>query len=241
MARIYHTWHGFYPVTGYVTDGLVSYWDASVAASYPGTGTDVFDLVGSNHGSLEGTTSFDSANGGSFLFTATPPVASINCGNVLNMGTNSLTICCFINKGLGTGASGIAGKTAASAANNRYALYWDLGKVTMVYDIGGTQTATAATNISGAGWLMITAIWPVSGPMAIFINDTDDTDSTSVVGAANVISSFEFRIGSYANSTGTAPLFPFDGKIGNCLVYNKALSSAEVAQNFNALKSRFGL
>jgi len=33
----------------------------------------------------------------------------------------------------------------------------------------------------------------------------------------------------------------FNGKISNIQVYNRALSAAEVLQNYNASKSRFGL
>ena len=33
----------------------------------------------------------------------------------------------------------------------------------------------------------------------------------------------------------------YEGKYGNCMIYNRALSAEEVLQNFNAQKSRFGL
>jgi hypothetical protein len=33
----------------------------------------------------------------------------------------------------------------------------------------------------------------------------------------------------------------YNGNIGTVKVYNRALSAAEVAQNYNAQKSRFGL
>jgi hypothetical protein len=33
----------------------------------------------------------------------------------------------------------------------------------------------------------------------------------------------------------------YDGRISNIQIYNKALSAQEVQQNYNALKSRFGL
>jgi hypothetical protein len=32
-----------------------------------------------------------------------------------------------------------------------------------------------------------------------------------------------------------------NGKIGNAQIYNRALSATEIEQNYNALKSRFGL
>jgi hypothetical protein len=37
------------------------------------------------------------------------------------------------------------------------------------------------------------------------------------------------------------PWYPFNGKIGSVKIYNKTLSASEVLQNYNALKSRYGL
>ena len=34
---------------------------------------------------------------------------------------------------------------------------------------------------------------------------------------------------------------PFNGKISQTLAYNRALTAAEVKQNFNALRGRFGI
>ena len=33
----------------------------------------------------------------------------------------------------------------------------------------------------------------------------------------------------------------FDGKISNVKMYNKTLTASEVAQNFNALRGRYGI
>jgi len=48
------------------------------------------------------------------------------------------------------------------------------------------------------------------------------------------------RIGgsyTYENTTD----YPFGGNIAITRIYNKALTAAEVLQNYNALKGRFGL
>ena len=49
----------------------------------------------------------------------------------------------------------------------------------------------------------------------------------------------DFKLGSdYAERPNA---FPFNGSVSNTIVYNRVLSATEVAQNYNALKSRFGL
>jgi hypothetical protein len=43
------------------------------------------------------------------------------------------------------------------------------------------------------------------------------------------------------NGGGTALSSPFNGYIALAQIYNRALSQAEILQNYNALKARFGL
>ena len=47
----------------------------------------------------------------------------------------------------------------------------------------------------------------------------------------------KFVIGAAANTT----QYYFNGEIGPIQIYNRVLSAQEVKQNYNALKSRFGL
>ena len=65
-----------------------------------------------------------------------------------------------------------------------------------------------------------------------------DVSSTS---SLNPNSSDHFYMGSYASSDGQSPLYFFKGSIGQALMYNRALTATEVINNFNVLKSRFGL
>jgi len=52
--------------------------------------------------------------------------------------------------------------------------------------------------------------------------------------------SFEFKaIGGGHNSGGN--YFPVQGSIGGCKVYNRVLTDSEIAQNFEAMRGRFGL
>jgi len=40
-------------------------------------------------------------------------------------------------------------------------------------------------------------------------------------------------------ANGSAGYFP--GQIGQCLIYNRALSASEIAQNFNEMRSQYGI
>ena len=53
----------------------------------------------------------------------------------------------------------------------------------------------------------------------------------------NITNSAQLIIGEYQNLGG----YKIYGKIPTMKVYNRALTATEVAQNFNALKGRFGI
>jgi hypothetical protein len=63
-----------------------------------------------------------------------------------------------------------------------------------------------------------------------------NTSSAATIGT-NFNSTSNILIGKSAWGT----THQFAGKIGDVRIYNRVLSSAEVTQNFNATKSRFGL
>jgi hypothetical protein len=63
------------------------------------------------------------------------------------------------------------------------------------------------------------------------------TTTTGVGTVTSVVPTDKLRIANYTN----AGTYPFNGKISNLKVYNKILTAPDILQNFNALKSRFGL
>ena len=69
----------------------------------------------------------------------------------------------------------------------------------------------------------------------IYINGVLDGTKTSSFGTASS-GSENWMLGQ---ATGVTEFF--DGKITNAAIYNRALTAAEVLQNFNTHKGRFGL
>ena len=61
-------------------DGAIFYLDPANDVTYPGTGTDVGDLVGTNHSTMSATGMFDSANFGTFAFDGTNDSISYGSG-----------------------------------------------------------------------------------------------------------------------------------------------------------------
>jgi len=106
------------------TNGLVLNLDAGNTSSYIGSGTTWTDLTGSgNNGTLTNGPIFNSGNGGSIVFDGINDVVSL--GNILNMGSNSWTMSCWVKFDGGTGVMGIMGKTSYRAYDGRYSTHID--------------------------------------------------------------------------------------------------------------------
>jgi predicted heme/steroid binding protein len=69
----------------------------------------------------------------------------------------------------------------------------------------------------------------------VYINSSGSTSQVSTSPITNTATSF--RLGSRGSGSGNF----FNGEIYVTRIYNRALSSSEILQNFNAQKSRFGL
>jgi hypothetical protein len=79
-----------------VKDGLVLDLDAAKLQSYPRTGTLWNDISGNNYvGVLTNGPTFNSSNGGSVVFDGVDDF--IEFGDVLDLGTNSLTVSHWLN------------------------------------------------------------------------------------------------------------------------------------------------
>ena len=73
---------------------------------------------------------------------------------------------------------------------------------------------------------MIIYINGVLANSAIFSGISQTSTSTSI-----------FTIGGRT----AGDIYPFNGKVSQVSIYNRALSASEILQNYNAQKSRFGL
>jgi len=221
-----------------VTDGLVFYVDAANDNSYPGTGTTWSDLIGGNDGTLTNGPTYSSNNGGAIVFD----------------GVND-----YVG---GTGISNGGGSGTAQSYNiwfkvdtldvsglSQGLFFWDEYNGIAVYDVTGqvfiqtdgdnsigdfstTPTATVNTwhnvafnfnqGVSYECWLDGVSFGSVA------TSDTSNQPASSQV----------WSIGSRIIATNNYSDY-CNGNIAIVQAYNRALSSDEITQNYNALKNRF--
>jgi hypothetical protein len=209
-----------------VTDGLVLYLDAANTKSYPGTGTVWTDISRTNNnGTLTNGPTYTSTFGGSIVFDGTnDSVVSANTINITGASARTMNIW-FRSTGTISTRQALA-YFGSEAANGRSYI-----------EIEGSQFKfnTGAVSLGGA---VVANTW-YNG--AITFNG-----STLLV----YLNGVQVNIGTPTLNTGTGNLilgrfvtnvFPLTGNIAQYSLYNRALSSSEVLQNYNATKTRFGL
>jgi hypothetical protein len=228
-----------------VRNGLVLALDAADKNSYVGSGTSWRDLSGnSNNGTLTNGPTFNGGNGGSIVFDGVDD--SIDLGNVLQLGTQSRTYCCWykMNSTTQDGFASLISKTNTGAQAFRQALAFQTnGNFTIVFR--DQSNISYDMNIINPkidlNWHYL--VWIIDRTSSYFLYQDSillNSKDISAINGQNFQLNNKFRIGSYNTQSDTITLV-FNGNISNVIVYNRALTATEVLQNYNAQKTRFGL
>ncbi len=226
-----------------VTAGLVLNLDAGNSSSYIGSGNNWNDLSENNNtGTLTNGPIFNSANGGSIVFDGIDDVISF--GNILNMGLNSWTMSCWVKFDGGSGTIGIMGKTSYRSNMGRYSIYVDNDHINAFFQPAtNSLIATPIAPYLDNKFHNIVLSINRTSMMYLYVDGISVGTPIDVSGTSsiNLNNSDNFYIGSYASSDGQNPLYFFKGNVGQVSIYERALASSEVTNNFNVLKTRFGL
>lgn len=230
-----------------VTNGLVLYLDAGNRMSYPGSGTTWSDLSGQgNNGTLQSSPVFNSANQGNISFDGVAAYIS----TTTNLGSNPLPIHTF---SVWFRTSVASGKKIIGVENNQTGTGSTLYDRTIYMGTDGKiyygvydntlahRVISSLSTLNDNNWHNAVGICTGANLNSLYI---DGIFNSSITG--NAYSSYTtsyIRLGSYWLAAGwtNGTQGYFTGNIANVQVYNRALSAQEVAQNYNATKTRFGL
>lgn len=209
-----------------ITSGLVFCLDAGNAKSYPGTGTTWRDLSGNeNSGTLVNGVEYNSGDGGFLIFDGVND--RVDCGT---FNVPFLTVSTWVYKTASTNQQGICRKQLGWAISNYLGvLQVAVGTSWQFYNTGYTIPLNTWTNIvytySGTG---------AAGSQTVYINGLN-IYSTSAGSGAISANGNQVRVGYDDNG------WYWNGRIAKTKIYNRALTSQEVLQNYNATKVRFGV
>jgi hypothetical protein len=208
-----------------ITSGLVFYIDAANPRCYPGSGTDLTDTISGIGSSLVGGVGFSSANYGNFTFDGSNDF--INFGNSNSVRLLNGTISAWVKtSNAGGGFRGIMAKQFA------WGIFYSDG-VLVAYDWGASATRSTSVNIADGNWknVVMTFQSAVTNGTRIYINGSLSltTTITWVNDTQNLNGGGESSAGQYATCSGS--IFS---------LYNRVLTAAEILQNYNASKKRYG-
>ena len=221
-----------------VTDGLVLALDAGNTKSYVSGSTTWFDKSGNvNNGTLTNGPTFNSSNGGSIVFDGTNDYVLVNKTLMADALTGTFDIWFNLATTAGSSYSGVSniliGKP--SSPDNAFGFSPTTGK--LMLRLGNVTNLTSSVSVSTGSWQLGQCVWDSTG-MSIYQNGLP----VSSISASGLTwfggTTYDTVLGR--NFIGSANA-SFTGNIGLVKVYNRALTQAEITQNFNALRGRFGI
>ena len=207
-----------------VGDGLILDVDAAVSRSYAGSGLTANGLIGGIGGTLVNGAGFGTTNNGYFIFDGTND--HINFGNSSSLQQSSGTLSAWTKASSpGGGYRGIIAKQGA------YGLFYT-DSVLVTYDWAADAGRSTGINIADNTWknVVLTYQSGVSNGTRIYINGVSvlTTTITILSQVANLFGGAEANASQYASC-----------QISLFNMYNRALSAAEVANNYNAMRGRY--
>lgn len=215
--------------TKIITDSLVSFLDAANDNSYSGTGTSWIDLsTSAANATLFNSPSYATTSGGTLTFNGTTQYATTSTTIEAATNSNLQTICGWM---IGDGA--LFGSSAS--ATGQFHLRLSLSAGTLTFRVsyyggiaGESDTTTSVTSLAANNIVLVKKL---AKTYDVYFNGT--RVMTDVNREATVSTSFYpglYYTGAYNGGT-----------ISSYLIYNRALERHEIAQNYQAMKGRFGL
>jgi hypothetical protein len=225
-----------------VTSGLVLHADAGIPESYPGSGTTWTDLsANGNNQTLINGVGFNGTNGGFLTFDGTNDHTQNSSPNLGITGNISATLSCWFydqRTSTSTTQALFVYGNGSSARDTIGIILQNLG-FSAAFN-GGNNTFSDNNIYSLNTWnnIVITKTPGAANTTTqLYLNGTQVSIRSSTTITPNVTSRV-IRVGRWTNES--SPLY-FLGRVSNCLIYNRALTVSEVQQNFNALRSRYGI
>ena len=222
-----------------VRDGLVLCLDAANTKSFQ-VGSVTWNDLSTNKfsGSLLNGATFSSLNGGCIVFDGVDDVVSFSGANTLNLlsftGSGTIDFVYKVNSVPGSDFRNVWGFT-----NNLFQYENNGGFMLFVWRYADLTYAGASTGISQTdlNTYHITCTYTTIGSSTFKVYKNGVLTGSSVVSKPLINTTNSLTLGGTPLLFGTQQ----NCNIYNIKTYNRELSASEVLQNYNALKSRFGL
>lgn len=220
-----------YEKSNIVQGGLVLHLDASIfnTVTY---GTTWFDLSGNgNNGTITNGPAYSSSNGGIIDFDGTNDTVDLSIDLL-----KDFSLECWVNYDVINGFSFFGqGPTAL----NQGLHIWNTSSSSIRFGMYGNDTDYYSLSLSTGTWYHFVFTYNHSSPFnkQMFLNGVEQTGS-EIQAQSQYTGTGNFRIGA---TYGSGSFAFANGKFSSTKIYNRILSSTEIAHNYNVTKGRFGL
>lgn len=221
-----------------ITDGLIMCLDAGNSKSYPGTGGTWYDLSGyNNHATVYGSSVYSTDDGGKFDFgdvSQTSQYISLNTNAPQSTGVTWTME--YWMKPISSGGKYWC-SMAASNADNNYFLMAQGADVLSKFSASGVSVSYSS------GELLNFTIVRNGSDTGTFYKNGVTLGTSSLITVINGVATGGWILNQEQDTVGGG----FDsgqnyrGAFMGVKLYNRALSSTEISQNYNAMKGRYGL
>jgi len=230
-----------------ITSGLIFTLDAADRISYPGTGTSWIDVSGNGRvGTLNNGVTYTNERSGTLVFDGTNDYVSIPFSNALN----NCTIEMMFKATSASALVYILGLSNAGSSTNSFQINMNDGSTIYAFwnSDGNPLSYVSKTGSNGSYSDYTDSTWR----HYVFTRNTSTTTNHFMNGV-QVPNSLVTRVGDQTTQFGgngftlnigtrrQADTFFFVGNIAVVRIYNRELSAAEVQQNYNSLRGRYGI
>ena len=224
---------GAYGGPDIITDGLSFAYDAGSERCYSGSGTSATNLMSqASPGTLQNGVGFNTANGGFWEFDGVDDKIEVtNFPTSVFNGSCTMESWVYWNDDsrsiiLGNYNVGANDVNFEKLDNYRLRFYWNRGE---------RYVTTSYNAVSGSVWQCVVFVKDTAANAFKFYVNGILVQTTSNDGSNIASTGSTFRIGADSRNGSTVT----NGDISTVRMYNRALTSAEVLQNYNAQKNRF--
>jgi hypothetical protein len=209
---------------------LILHLDAGDINSYSGSGTSWYEISGSGStATLTNSPTFTSSYGGGFVFNGSTTYALMPTASRFDLGTGSATIIAWF-KTTASGHNCIVSKRNGSG----FQLYSAGG---LYADGAGTAGKTSSQSVNTGRIFCGAVVYDrAASLMRLYINGVEDGNVALASTTLTDVAGVNIGRGTLGN-----PQEYFNGTIYQVQIYNKALSPKEMRENFELLRSRYGV
>jgi hypothetical protein len=223
-----------------IVDGLQNHYDFANPKSYPGSGTVWTDLVGSTPLTINGSPTFNS-NG--FLTFAQTQITQYVYNSSFPMPASDGTLSIWFRIGTSSSTQQTPISYNVVGNDNVVLLIMTLTVISPVGINDNTWDITApVASLQFAWWNMVWTRARTTGVENFYLNGSLIGTRTRSIGVARATPGY-LVLGQEQDSVGGTFSTDqnLDGDLACFSVYNRVLTTAEVNQNFNAYRGRFGI